>query len=163
MLGAATASEASLLNGQSGEALGHGADTEITVTTRNALFVPGILGDTQRNMGALGVSLQTDTEGKLTRLPCGEEQIGMGIVALLGVKSEVDVTMTVEGILSGDFKNRLAGGKGIQSQKLDQLGLASGAVLVDGCHTVPAQGGGEGTGELYMVGKRKCIHEFASL
>ena len=60
MLGTAAEAEASLLNGQCRKALGYGADGEIAIPTRDGLLVTGILGNTQRDVGALGVALQAD-------------------------------------------------------------------------------------------------------
>ena len=159
MLGTAAETEAPLLNGQSGKALRHSTDTEIAVTSCDCLLIPGVFGNAKGNMRALGVTLQANAEGQRPRLPDGQKQIGVGVVALLGLKSEMDMAVTVEDVLGGDLKNRLTGSEGVQPQQLDQPGLTNGAVLMNRGHTVPAQSGSNGAGILHMVSQRKSIHK----
>ena len=140
-LGPAAGAEGSLLDGQGGEALGYGADGEIAVTPRYGLLVTGISGKPQGDMGALGVALQADAERELSFLLHGQEKIAMGEIVLLGLKGEVDVAVAAVDILGGDLKYGLAGGEGIHTQEVAQRLGTSGAVDLNGCPAVPAEGG----------------------
>ena len=158
LLGAAALTEGSLLDGQSREALGYGADAEVAVAARDGVLVTGVLGHTQRDVGTLGVALEGGAEGELPRLGLGEEEIAMGEVALLGLEGEVDVAVAAVLALVGDLKNGVTGGEGIQTQQSGELFGAGLAVGVDGGLTVPAEGGGEGFREGDVVDVGLGIH-----
>jgi hypothetical protein len=158
VLGAAAGAKGSLLNGQRRKPLGYGTDAEVAVASRNGLLVAGILGEAERNVGSLGVSLQTNTKGELPFLLLGEKEIAMGKVALLGLEGEMDMTVASVGILLCDLKNRLTEGEGIHAQKVAQGLGTGGAVGVDGGLAVPAEGGLDGCGHSHMVGKGLGIH-----
>lgn len=158
MDGAAALPEGSLLNGQGGEALGYGADAEVAVATLDGVLIARVLGDAQGDVGPLGVALEGGAEGELARLLLREEEIAMSEVALLGLEGEVDVAVTVKLVLGGDFKEGIAGGEGVQAQKLGELGGTDLAVGLNRGRAVPAKGGDQGLGEGDMMVEGEGIH-----
>ena len=116
LLGAAALPEGSLLDGQSREALGYGADTEVAVAARDGIFITGIFGNAKRDVRALGVTLESGAKGENSCLVPGEEKIAMSEVTLLGLKGEMNVAVAVQLILGDDLKDGITGCEVVQTQ-----------------------------------------------
>jgi hypothetical protein len=94
------------------------------------------------------VSLQANAEGKLSRLILRQKEIAMGIVSLLGLQGEMDMTVAAYDVLLGDLEAGIAGREGVHAQELAELLCAGLAVSLDRGHSVPAEG------RAYLTGKR---------